>query len=72
MASVRENMDRLVQATIDGFNSLDYDALRVTRSGDFVYQFLPTTLNAPARNNDEYHEFWTTQLRPLFKNFNVP
>lgn len=64
-------MDRLIQATIDGFNALDYEPLRAVRSDDFIYQFLPKSLNAPARNNDEYAEFWATNLRPVFKTFKV-
>lgn len=71
MPSTRENMDRLVQATVNGFNTWDYDGLRATRSDDFIYQFLPSTLNAPPRNNDDYAEFWKTQLTPLFSKFIV-
>ena len=71
MTSVLDNMKRLVQATVDGFNTWDYNALRATRSDDFIYQFLPTTLKAPPRNNEDYGEFFKTQLTPLFTKFVV-
>jgi hypothetical protein len=73
MASeVRSNMESTLQAMIDGFNApLDYDALRATRSDDFIYQFLPESLGAPPRNNDEYKEFFMNQLKPLFTVFKV-
>jgi hypothetical protein len=71
-ASVLENMKRTVQATVDGFNDdLNYDALRATRSDDFIYQFLPLSLGAPARDNEQYKEFFFAQLKPLFKKFDV-
>ncbi len=71
-SSIRSNMERLLQATIDGFSApLDYDALRATRSDDFIYQFLPPSLGAPPRNNDEYKEFFYAQLKPLFQKFEV-
>lgn len=71
MPSDREKTDRLVHAFITGMNTWDYEALRATRSDDFIYQFLPTTLKAEPRDNKAYEEFFKTQLTPLFTKFVV-
>ncbi len=64
-------MAHQVQAVLDGFNKWDYDALRATRSDDFIYQFLPLSLGAPPRNNDVYAAFFADVLTPLFDEFVV-
>ena len=69
-SSIRENMKRTAQATIDGFTALDYNALRATRTDDFIYQFLPLSLGAPPRNNDEYKLFYDAVF-PIYSKFDV-
>lgn len=63
-------MQRGVEATIKGFNTIDYNFLRATRSDDFLYQFLPLSLGQPARNNDEYKLFFDAVF-PMYKKFIV-
>lgn len=70
-ASVLDNMRNATQATIDGFNTWDYAALRSTRSDDFIYHFLPLSLGTPPRNNEEYGEFFKNVLTPAFQGFKV-
>ncbi|KAK5163251.1 uncharacterized protein LTR77_010837 [Saxophila tyrrhenica] len=64
-------MESTVQAMVSGLNApLDHDALRATRTDDLIYQFLPESLGAPARNNEEWKEVFT-QLKALFSSFEV-
>ena len=68
---VRNNMERTVEATIAGFEVIDYPSLAATRTDDFVYQFLPLSLGAPPRNMDEYREFFLNVFSMAFQEFKV-
>ena len=69
--SLRDNMKRTTQKTIDGFNKMDYEVLAATRSDDFIYQFLPLSLGVPPRNNEQYREFFQSTFLLAFQKFDV-
>lgn len=68
---VRDNMKQTIETMIEGFNTFDYDKMRGTRTDDFLYKFLPETLEQPARDNESYKEFYDNLFKPTFKKFTV-
>ena len=70
-SNVVENIKRTTQATLDGLNAWDHDALVAVRSDDFVFQGLPLSLHLPSMNNEEYREMWFNMMTPAFQNFKV-
>lgn len=68
--SVAENQIRTAKALFEGYNEYTADAVLRVRADECIHVILPTTLNRPSKNNEEYREFFGP-LQKIMHRFEV-
>lgn len=56
--SVAENQIRTAKDLFEGYNEYTADAVLRARADNCIHVILPTSLNRPSKNNEEYREFF--------------
>lgn len=70
MPSVAENQIATTKDLFQGYNEYNADAVLRSRADNCIHVILPTTLNRPSKNNEEYREFFGP-LQKIMHKFQV-
>lgn len=62
---------KTAHAIIKGYELWDIDAIMAPRASNCTYYTLPTSLNRPKMNNEEYRQYYTGMVMPYLKDFRV-